>query len=75
MKISINLNKYVNPYYKKFHKKICQTNYEILGVKIPILRNIAKDLLKKYSYKEILSVESYYHKHIINTRIIPLSIK
>ena len=47
------LNKYIDTDYKKFHEKLCHTNYEILGIKIPILRKIAKDLLKKYDYERI----------------------
>ena len=42
------LNPYIDQKYKTFQEKICQTKYEILGVKIPILRNIAKKLLKEY---------------------------
>ena len=48
MHIKDILNKYIDNNYKLFQEKICQTNYEILGVKIPILRNVAKKLLKEY---------------------------
>lgn len=34
--------------YKEFSKKITPTNYEIIGIRVPIIRKIAKDL-KEYS--------------------------
>lgn len=60
------LDKYIDIRYKEFHKKICQTRYEILGIKIPILRKVAKDLLKKHSYQEILNtLNDRYYEHIM----------
>ncbi len=40
--------------YQEFQKKICNTKYPILGVKIPIIRKIAQNLLKQSSYQTIL---------------------
>jgi len=60
------LNLYIDENYIKFHKRICQTNYEILGIKIPILRKISKDLLKQYDYKYILrNLNSNYYEHVM----------
>jgi len=66
MNINQKLNNYIDDKYKNFHKKICQTNYEILGVKIPLLRKIATNLLKDYSYQDILNnLENKYYEHIM----------
>ena len=55
MNIINELKNNANQDYRKFNLKICQTKYEMLGVKVPILRKMAKDLLKKYSYQEIFN--------------------
>lgn len=66
MNISQHLNLYIDNNYKLFHQKICSTNYEILGIKIPILRKIAKELLKTYSFTDILkSLNNNYYEHIM----------
>lgn len=66
MNINDILNEHIDESYKKFHQRICQTNYKILGIKIPILRKISKDLLKQYNYKEILkNLNSKYYEHIM----------
>lgn len=66
MNIDKTLNQYIDVNYKLFHQKICSTNYEILGIKIPILRKICKELLKKDNYKEILNKLDYkYYEHVM----------
>lgn len=67
MNIEELLNENIDIKYKEFHKKICHTNYEILGIKIPIIKKITKDLLKKYSYEEIINNlnDSYYEHAMI----------
>lgn len=66
------LEPYINLEYKNFHQKICHTNYEILGVKIPILRKVAKDLLKNHDYKDILNNrnDKYYETVLLEGLII-----
>ena len=32
--------------YKEFHSKLCFTKYEILGIRLPIIRKIAKKISK-----------------------------
>ena len=32
--------------YKKFHSKLCFTKYEILGIRLPIIRKIVKEISK-----------------------------
>ena len=61
-----DLNRNIDLNYKNFHEKICHTKYEILGIKIPVLRKIAKDLLKKYNYKDIINnLNSNIYEHIM----------
>ena len=65
------LNPYIDQKYKTFQEKICQTKYEILGVKIPILRNIAKKLLKEYDYSYLLNnIDNKYFEDVMLKAII-----
>ncbi len=70
------LKPYIDNDYKKFHKKICQTKYEILGIKIPILRKICKDLLKQYDYLELLNnINNDYYECVMLKGLIIGNIK
>ncbi len=55
MDIDKILNANIDNNYKLFQQKICCTKYPILGIKIPLLRKIATNLLKKYNYQDILN--------------------
>lgn len=52
--------------YEKFQKKLCpDTNLEIIGIRIPKLRNLAKELAEE-DYKYYLkSIENKYFEEII----------
>lgn len=66
MNISDYLNPYIDKNYKLFHEKICQTKYEIIGIKIPLLRKICKELLKEFNYQEILNnLNNEYYEHVM----------
>ena len=66
MIISDYLNPYIDKNYKLFHEKICQTKYEIIGIKIPLLRKICKELLKEFNYQEILNnLNNEYYEHVM----------
>ena len=41
---------YISNKYKKFHKNLCPNSNEILGVRVPVLRNLAKEIIKE-SYR------------------------
>lgn len=70
------LKPYINNDYKKFHTKICQTKYEILGIKIPTLRKIAKELVKKYDYLELLNnINNDYYECVMLKGLIIGNIK
>ncbi len=75
------LNSYKDNNYKLFQEKICQTKYRILGIKIPILRKITKEIIKnnnlevldyKDEYLEIVLIKGFIIANIdidINKRI------
>ena len=61
--------------YKEFHKNLCPTTKEIIGVRIPILRNYAKDLLKQNDTQTLLNNidDQYYEEIMLQGMIIGLS--
>lgn len=66
MDIKNILNKYIDLNYKEFHQKICKTKYEILGIKVPTLRSISKDLLKQYDYNSLLdNIDNSYYEYVM----------
>ena len=38
--------------YKSFHSNLCPGINNILGIRVPILREYAKKIIKKYSFEE-----------------------
>lgn len=61
------------PKYKEFHSKLCFTKYEILGIRVPILRKIAKQI-SKTNYQEFLRLcsNTYYEEIFIGCLVISL---
>lgn len=58
--------------YKEFHSSLClNCQYEILGIKLPILRKIAKDI-SKTNIEEFLDVskDNYYEEVMIQGLVI-----
>ncbi len=50
--------------YRDFHKKLTFTKYEIIGIRAPVLRSIAKEIVKD-DYKSFLnSVKSTYYEEV-----------
>ena len=39
--------------YKEFHSNLCPGVDNIMGIRVPILRNYAKELLKKHTLQEL----------------------
>lgn len=56
-----------NSKYQKFNKSLCpDTDKEMLGIQVPVLRDFAKNLVKKYSLDEILSeIDDEYFEEIL----------
>lgn len=57
--------------YKKFNSRIIFTKYEMLGIRLPKLRKIAKDISKK-DYKSFLKISgnTYYEEVMIYLLVV-----
>ena len=52
--------------YKEFHSGLCPGTNNILGVRVPILRNYAKELSKQYKIEELLNeIDNEYYEEIM----------
>lgn len=53
--IRMKLEELSEPEYAQFNKKLCpDTNKEILGIRIPLLRKLAKEISKEKNWKELI---------------------
>ena len=57
--------------YKKFNSKIIFTNYKMLGIRLPILRKIVKEIIKG-DYKSFLNISgnTYYEEVMIYLLVV-----
>ncbi len=52
--------------YKEFHSGLCPGTENIIGVRVPVLRNYAKELAKKYNIEELLQeIDNQYYEEIM----------
>lgn len=52
--------------YKEFHKGLCPGTENIIGVRVPVLREYAKKLSKKYEIDDLLeNIDDEYYEEII----------
>ncbi len=52
--------------YRDFHKKIVATKYEIIGIRLPKLKEISKQLLKKYDLDYLLdNLNNHYYEEVM----------
>ena len=52
--------------YQEFQKGLCPGVDNIIGIRVPILRNYAKELLKKYDFKELMeNISDNYQEEIM----------
>ncbi len=60
--------------YKEFHKNLCPGTENILGVRVPVLRNYAKKLAKEYEIKDLLTKidDEYYEEIMLQGMLIGL---
>ena len=58
--------------YQKFQIKLCPGIENIIGIRVPILRNYAKELLKKYDFKELMECisDNYYEEIMLQGMLI-----
>lgn len=63
--------------YKNFHKSLCPGTENILGIRVPILRNYAKKICKENDYKELLDIlqDEFYEETMLRGMIIGLNTK
>ena len=65
-KIKQELKKRVDLKYKEFHKGLCPGTENILGIRVPVLRNYAKALAKEYKIRDILyQIDDEYYEEIM----------
>lgn len=66
MNIKEELKLLVDEEYRKFHSNLCPGIDNILGIRVPILRKYAKELISKYNIKELLyNIEDEYYEEIM----------
>lgn len=63
-----------DPKYKQFHGGLCPGVDNIIGVKVPILRNFAKELVKEYEIERLLKEidDGYYEEVMLQGMLIGL---
>lgn len=61
--------------YKTFHSTLCPNTQNILGVRIPMLRKLAKELIKKIDVEEYLQTakQDYYEEIMLQGMIIGMA--
>lgn len=65
-KIKEKLMELADPEYKKFHSGLCPGTDNIIGVRIPTLRNFAKELTKQYEVNQLLKqIDNQYYEEIM----------
>ncbi len=65
-KIKEKLLELADPKYKEFHSGLCPGTDNIIGVRVPVLRNYAKELAKEYQINELLKqIDNQYYEEIM----------
>lgn len=73
MNLKEELFKLQDEKYRKFNENICKdTKYKLIGIRVPILRNLAKEISKKENFEEYLNYEDieYFEEVLIKGFII-----
>lgn len=75
IQIKEHILKLADEKYKEFHSKLCPNTDNVLGVRVPILRNYAKELSKNHTTNELLKNidNQYYEEIMLQGMIIGLS--
>ena len=61
--------------YKEFHSSLSPNVDNIIGIRVPVLRNYAKEVIKKYNQEEIKIGDKYYEELLLQGMIIGLQNK
>lgn len=74
-KIKEELKKLQDKKYQEFHQGLCPGTTDIIGIRVPILRNYAKELLKQYDFVELIENldNQYYEEILLEGMLIGLS--
>ena len=65
-KIKEEIKNLADQKYMEFHKKLCTGSDNIIGVRVPVLRNYAKNLIKYYSLDELLeNIDNEYYEEVM----------
>ena len=65
-KIKEELIKLSDEKYKEFHSNLCPGTDNIIGIRVPVLRNYAKELFKKNNWKDIIEeIDNQYYEEIM----------
>ena len=60
------LHKLSDEKYLKFHTGLCPGVDNILGIRVPILRNYAKELKKEYNLEDLIqNIDEQYYEEIM----------
>ena len=76
-KIKQELIQMLDSKYKSFHSNLCPGINNILGIRVPVLREYAKKLIKKYSFEELINNidDEYYEEIMLQGMLIGLNSK
>ena len=65
-KIKKELKSLADEKYKEFHSGLCPGTENIIGIRVPVLRNYAKKLAKEYDIKYLLgNIDDEYYEEIM----------
>lgn len=65
-KIKEKLFELADQKYKEFHGGLCPGTSNIIGVRVPVLRNYAKELARRYRTEELLKqIDNQYYEEIM----------
>ena len=65
-KIKQELKQLADEKYREFQKGLCPGTENILGVRVPVLRNYAKKLAKEYEIRELLNhIDNEFYEEIM----------
>lgn len=66
------IKKLADPKYKEFHSRLCPNINNILGVRVPVLRKFAKELMKNINIEKYLQIENeiYYEEIMLQGMIL-----
>ena len=64
-KILKKIQKNADEKYKKFHSSLCPNTNNIIGVRIPILRKIAKEIAKQNAQEFLSKIDNTYYETVM----------